>query len=150
MSDFKIPNLKKVIFHTILEVRIDNINYGNHLGHDSLVSLLHEARVRFLRELGYSELDICGSGILINNLVVNYINEAFYSDKLIINIEIGDITRTSMQLIYQAINQKTEQEIARALTTMIFYDYQKSRVVKIPQSFLSSLALNTSGSLMTC
>jgi acyl-CoA thioesterase FadM len=44
-----------------------------------------------------------------------------------------------VQLIYQAINQETKKEIARALTTMIFYDNQKSKVSKIPQKFLSIL-----------
>ena len=29
-------------------VRIADINYGNHLGHDRLVSLLHQARVEAL------------------------------------------------------------------------------------------------------
>src|SRR6185437_3699993 len=104
MQNFKVAAITKVMFHTTLEVRISDINYGNHLGHDLLVSLLHEARVRFLKKLGYdNELNIDGMGMLMTNLVVNYLNEAFYADKLTINIGIGEITRTSVQLIYQAM-----------------------------------------------
>ncbi len=141
MLVFKIPDVTKAAFSTILEVRIDDINYGNHLGHDSIVSLLHEARVRFLKEIGYTELNIEGLGILVTNLVVNYLNEAFYSDKITINIEIGDVTRTSLQLIYQAMIQEKNKEIAKALTTITFYNYQKSKVAKIPQQFFSSIGL---------
>jgi acyl-CoA thioester hydrolase len=148
MQNFKIPSITKIIFHTILEVRISDINYGNHLGHDSFISLLHEARVRFLKELGYTdELNINGLGMLITNLVVNYVNEAFYPDKITINIEIGDVTRTSLQLIYQAVILENNQEIAKALTTMTFYDYQKSKVAKIPQQFLTSIGLNVNSPL---
>lgn len=128
------------MFSTLLEVRIYDINYGNHLGHDSLISLLHEARLRFLKELGYTELDIHGLGTIITNLVVNYVHEAFYSDKIIINIEIINTSGTSLQILYQAKAAETNKEIAKALTTLSFFDYQKRKVAKIPQEFL--LAIN--------
>ena len=41
---------KKFIFSTDIAVRISDINYGGHLGHDSIISLIHEARVRFLKD----------------------------------------------------------------------------------------------------
>lgn len=141
MLTFKIPDVAKSIFSATLEVRIDDINYGNHLGHDSFISLLHEARVRFLKEMGYTELNVAGTGILVTNLVVNYLNEAFYSDTITIDIGIGDITRTRLQLIYQAMLQEQNKIIAKALTTITFFDYQKSKVAKIPQQFLSSIGL---------
>jgi len=37
-------------FSTELDVRIQHINRGNHLGNDSLITFLNEARVRFLPE----------------------------------------------------------------------------------------------------
>jgi YbgC/YbaW family acyl-CoA thioester hydrolase len=142
MHSFKVPAITKSIFNTMLEVRISDINYGNHLGHDAIVSLFHEARMRFLRKFGYeNESNIGGVGVLITNLIVNYINESFYSDKLTIHLEIGEMTRTSLQLLYQAVVVENNKEIARALTTMTFYDYQKSKVTKIPQQFLSSMEL---------
>ena len=141
-ASFKIPEITTAIFHTILEVRISDINYGNHLGHDSLISLLHEARVRFLTSLGFTELSIDGAGILVTSLAVKYISESFYADKIIINIEPGETTRASMDLIYQVVNQDTNKEVARALTTMTFYDYQRSKVCKIPQKFLTILGID--------
>ena len=39
-------------FSTELEVQVGHINYGGHLGNDSMLSLVHEARVRYLRHLG--------------------------------------------------------------------------------------------------
>lgn len=144
MLDFKIPAVKHIVFSTNLDIRIHDINYGNHLGNDSLISLLHEARVRLLKSKQYTELDIDGLGILITSLAVKYLNEAFYSEKLIVNIEIGDFSKTSVELIYQVITQQTEKEIARALTTMTFYDYEKAKVAAIPQEFLRSFGLKNS------
>lgn len=136
MLNYKISPLDHSMFNTILEVRIYDINYGNHLGHDSLVSLFHEARVRFLKNFGYTELNINGFGILVTNLVVNYLDETFYADKIIIDIGIDNISKTSFELIYQATNHASNKIIARALTTITFYDYEKAKIAKIPQEFL--------------
>ncbi len=45
-------------YSTELTVRIQDINYGSHVGNDAFVSLLHEARIRYFNHLGYSETDI--------------------------------------------------------------------------------------------
>lgn len=130
---------KESLFNTLIEVRVTDLNYGNHLGHDSLISFFHEARVRFLNKMGYTELDIEGIGILVTNLIVNYKNEAFYSDNILIHIGLGCVKRTGVELIYHAINQETKKEIATALTTITFYNYKKAKVSRIPQQFLKSI-----------
>lgn len=142
MRNFKITDFPQFVFTTNMGIRISDINYGNHLGHDSLVSFFHEARVRFLKKIGYGELDINGLGILVTNLVVNYVNEAFYSDVITIKIGIGEIKKSSIDLIYQAIIEDTNSEIARAITTVTFYDYKNLKVARIPKIFLSSIKEN--------
>ena len=59
-------------FSTDIPVRISDINYNNHLGHDSVIALIHEARVRFLNTHGFTELDIDGFGLVMIDLVVLY------------------------------------------------------------------------------
>ncbi|HSQ86922.1 MAG TPA: hypothetical protein VLM43_19620 [Desulfobacterales bacterium] len=44
------------IYETTVEVT--DINYGNHLGNDALVGIIHRARVHFLHRLGASENDL--------------------------------------------------------------------------------------------
>jgi acyl-CoA thioesterase FadM len=65
-------------FSTELRVRITDVNYGGHMGNDSLLGLLHEARVQFLAHYGLSELDIGGLwGIIMADSVIVYKSEAF-------------------------------------------------------------------------
>ncbi len=35
-------------------LRITDINYGNHLGNNAIVDIVNEARVRFLKQHGFS------------------------------------------------------------------------------------------------
>jgi Predicted thioesterase len=59
-------------FRTDLTVQARDINYGNHLGHDAAVSLLHEARRRWLAAAGYDEVGHGGAGLIMLELEVHY------------------------------------------------------------------------------
>jgi len=112
-------------------VRISDINYGNHLGNDSLVSIIHEARILWLKSLNYSELNIEGTGLIMSDLAVEYKNESFYGDELTIAIFAGEISPVSFELYYLITNQD-EKLIAKAKTGMVFFDYELKKVTAIP------------------
>lgn len=139
MNKIKFPSPNKHIFSTDLQVRVYDLNYGNHLGNDSLVSLIQEARMRFFKRYNFTELDIGGVGILITNLVVNYKSEAFYGDDIKIDMSIGDISKTGIDFLYILNIKHTGIEIAKALTTATFFDYKKSKVVRVPKIFLEKI-----------
>ena len=44
---------------------IGHINYGRHLDNAQLLSLVSEARLRFFKSMGYTELDVEGVGIVV-------------------------------------------------------------------------------------
>ena len=82
-------------------VRITDINYGNHVGNNAIVEFIHEARVQFLKSHDFTELNAGGIGLIMNELVVEYKNESFYNDQLLVNIFCGEITRVSFELFYE-------------------------------------------------
>lgn len=140
MINFKIPAITKIVFSTTIDVRISDINYGNHLGHDALISILHEARMRLLKQNNYTELNIHGLVVLMKNLYVNYLGEAFYSDDLVINIGVNGFRKTSVDLLYDVSEKNSGKKIATALTTMIFFDYQQRKIAEIPNEFLALIS----------
>lgn len=136
MARVKVIIPKKIIAEIIIPVRITDINYGNHLGNDALVSMLHEARVQWLSKIGYTELNIESTGLIMSDLAVEYKNEAFYGDELNIAIAIGEIGGVSFELYYHISNQH-HKEIAKAKTGMVCYDYTAKKVAAIPARFLA-------------
>ena len=46
-----------------IPVRITDVNYGNHVGNDSMVSIIHEARMQFLKKYGFSEMNAGGTAL---------------------------------------------------------------------------------------
>lgn len=136
MSRVKLNLSEKFIFSTTIDIRISDINYGGHLGNDSILSLIHEARVRFLNQNGFSEKDIGGAGIIMTDSVIEYLSEGFYGDKINIEIAVDEITRTGSDFHYKLTNVDAKKIIAKAKTGIVFYDYEKKKVVRTPKIFI--------------
>lgn len=141
MARIKISIPQNQIATVKIPVRITDINYGNHLGNDSLVSIVHEARVQWLKSNQYSELEIEGVGLIMSDLAVEYLNESFYGDELQINIAATEITKVSFELYYtvKAIRNENTILIAKAKTGMVCYDYGNKKVAAVPEKLVSIL-----------
>lgn len=124
-------------FATEIPVRISDINYGGHLGNDSLLSILHESRVRFFRSLGFSEKDVGGVGIIMADAVIVYRSESFHGDLLRVEIAIADLQNAGCDILYRVTNATTDKEVARAKTGIVFFDYSAKKVSPIPATFRS-------------
>ena len=135
MARIKIEIPNKFIFRTELPIRITDINYGRHLGNDSLLSLIHEARVRFLNHLGYSESNVEGSGIIMIDAGVQYKSEGFYGDELLVEVAVNDFSGIGCDFIYRVTNKNTLKEIALAKTGIVFFNYEKRKTAPVPELF---------------
>lgn len=56
MARLKLILPESFLFSTTIAVRITDLNYGNHLANDKVLSILHEARMQFFQHYGYSEV----------------------------------------------------------------------------------------------
>ena len=135
MPRIKIVLPNKFIFRTEIQIRITDLNYGGHLGNDSLLSIIHEARVRFLQYLGYSESNVEGNGIIMIDAGVQYKSEGFYGDELLIEIAVNDFTEIGCDFVYRLTNKNSKKEIAVAKTGIVFFNYEKRKTAPVPPEF---------------
>ena len=140
------PRLKLVlppnnIAQVHIPVRISDINYGNHVGNDAFVSIIHEARVQWLNQHQFTELNAAGIGLIMSELLIEFKQESFYGDQLIVQLFCGEITSVSFELFYQISTKRTEKSItiAHAKTGMVCFDYEKKKVAEIPEKLLNIL-----------
>lgn len=135
MARIKIGLPDKFIFKTEIPIRITDINYGGHLGNDSLLSIIHEARVRFLKHLDYLESDVEGNGIIMIDAGVQYKSEGFYGDEFVIEVAVNDFTGIGCDFVYRITNKNTLKEIALAKTGIVFFNYAKRKTAPVPIEF---------------
>ena len=140
MTRIKIDLPVRFEFSTEMPVRIENINYGGHLGNDSLLSLVHEARLRFLIANGFSEADIAGVGIIMVDTAIIYKSEGFHGDVLKFEVAVGNIEKAGCDFFFRITNSATGKDIARAKTGVVFFDYSTRKVVPTPSEFSKKFA----------
>ncbi len=131
----ELPEPQQFIFSTAITPRISDINYANHLGHDHLITLLHEVRLQFLAHHGFSETDIDGSSIIMSDLAITYKTEVIYGESLSVDIALLNPSRAGCDFFYLVKKGEGQQEVARAKTGIVFFDYKKKKVTRIPPAF---------------
>jgi len=139
MARIKIEIPEKFIFQTEIPIRITDINYGGHLGNDSLLSIVHESRVKFLAHLNYSEANVEGVGIIMIDAGIQYKSEGFYGDNLLIEISVQDFSGIGCDFIYKISNRESKKEIALAKTGIVFFDYDKRKTAPVPSAFRTKI-----------
>ena len=123
-------------FTTSIKVRVSDINYGNHLGNDRVLAMAHEARIRYLNNFGFTELDVDGVGIIMNDAAVMYFAESFLGDELNIYVTTSDFVRFGCDFLYKFENKTNKKEIARVKTGIVFFDYENRKMAPVPQKFI--------------
>jgi len=135
----QLPDL--FIYETDMVVRVSDLNYGNHVGNDSILTLMQEARTLFYRNRGFeSEVKLEGSiGQIVADAAIVYKSESFLGDTLRIQIAVGEHHKYGFDLFYRITQRKTGKEVAIGKTGIVCFDYDKRKMISIPASVFAKL-----------
>src|SRR3954463_6622090 len=101
MSRIRIQLPEIFSFSTTILIRITDLNYGGHVGNDIVLSLIHEARVQFLRSFGYGEMSFEGIGMIMIDAGIEFKSELFYGDEVKAFVAAADFTRVGFNFYYK-------------------------------------------------
>jgi 4-hydroxybenzoyl-CoA thioesterase len=127
-------------FSTEIALYQSHLNYAGHLDNALLLTLVSEARVRFFKSLGYTELDVEGVGILVSDAALQYRSEAFHGEVMVLRMGATDLSRKGFDVVWSMNDRATQREVARGKTGIVFFDYEARKVVLMPTAFRDKLA----------
>lgn len=139
------PRIKIIVpetfpFSTNIPVRITDLNYGNHVGNDSILTLIHEARMQFLKHYHLSELDFAGVDLIMGDVAIEFKSELFYGDSLKVYVAANDFSAVGFDVVYKLVKNEDEALVAIAKTGMVCFDYERRKVVKVPAAAREALS----------
>jgi len=140
MSRIEIAFPDRSVFQTDIPVRITDLNYAGHVGHDRVLSMTHEARARLLALHGWTELDIEGVGIAVADVAAVYRAESRYGMVISVQVAVAELRTRACDMYYRLIDQKTGSPIADVKTGLVFFDYRTKRVSRMPELFRQAFA----------
>ena len=128
-------------FQCEIPVRITDLNYGGHVGNDTVLTIIHEARMQFLANAGYTEMKFGGAGMIMADVAIEFKNELFYGDTVIVSVAAGEFSRIGFDLFYKLEKKSGNSllRVASAKTGMICYDYDRKKIVSVPPSVIKQL-----------
>jgi acyl-CoA thioester hydrolase len=139
MARIKIALPQNFSFTVSIPVRITDVNYGGHVGNDTILSLVHEARMQYLKQLGYTEMQFAGVGLIMADAGIEFKNQLYYEDVVLVSIVCTDYSKVSFDLYYKlekvVRNDSNSKKIlvAAAKTAMVCFDYTNKKIVAIPE-----------------
>jgi acyl-CoA thioesterase FadM len=119
-----------------------DINYGGHMGVDSLVSTIGTARANIFKSAGLSEINLGDdrTGIIMTDLVVNLKAEGFMFDNFEVYTHIGELTKNGFRFFHR-IN-RGDSIVALVETGFLAYDYAARKATSVPESFIHTFRLS--------
>lgn len=141
MPRVKLTMPEQFSFTTDIPIRITDLNYGGHVGNDAVLSLLHEARVQFLRSHGYDELSLAGVGLIMADVTIEFRNELFYGDTLRASVAPTEFSRVGFDLYYKLEKRNGDKwiPVSYARTGMVCYDYSAKKIAAVPKEVINKL-----------
>lgn len=135
MARVQIDLPQRFIFSTEIPLYISHINYGGHLDNALLLTVVSEARVRFFKFLGYTELDVEGISIIMADAALQYRSEAFHGEVMVVEMTPADFHAKGCDLVWRMSEKTTGREVARGKAGMLFFDYEQRKVQPMPEGF---------------
>lgn len=141
MNRIKIALPKTFSFSTLLTIRVTDLNYGGHVGNDSFLSLIQEARQQFLLSHGYEELSIAGVGLIMADVAIEFKKELNYGDLVKISVSAADFDKLGFDLLYhlELVNGTETLTAGKAKTGMLCFDYKAGKKVAVPEEVVKKL-----------
>lgn len=118
-------------------VTIGDINYGGHLGNDRSLLIFHDARLRFLKSLGFSEKDIGeGKSVIMVEANVRFLKEIFVHDRLETRVWLTETEGPRLPFQYEVKRKGDGKTVLTGSTLLLSFDYGTRKIVRVPSIFL--------------
>jgi len=129
-------------FSTTIQIRITDLNYGGHVGNDSFLSLIHEARQQFFNFFGYAELKIENTSLIMTDALLEFKKELNYGDEVKISVVAGGFDKFGFDIFYklEIVNNGVPVLAGKAKTGMICYNYKSKKIMPLPEKAVAVLA----------
>ena len=142
MERIKINLPEQFSFSIKLPIRITDLNYGGHVGNDAFLSIIHEARIQFLQQFGYSEMNVAGVGLIMADVAIEYKKELTYGDIVTISVAATGFDKLGFDIFYK-LEVESEGKIilaGKAKTGMMCFDYTQKKRTSVPAEAIQKMS----------
>jgi len=118
-------------FSIRLDVRFRDCDSQGHVNNAVFFTYLEQCRLLFWRHMTGGAPNP-HARVIVARAECDYRAPAHFGEQLEVRLNVGDIGRSSFQLLYEIVNIASGARLAEAKTVMVTYDYDAGKSVPIP------------------
>jgi acyl-CoA thioester hydrolase len=123
---------------TTVNIRFCETDALGHVSNTSYFIYLEEARIRMFEELGCGS-DLKGWRFILASTKCDFINQAFFGQRLKIETNVSKIGNKSFQLVHRILDEKTGTLIALGEATTVYFNFETQKSEPIPDDLRKQL-----------
>ncbi|KYD31338.1 acyl-CoA thioesterase [Parageobacillus toebii] len=123
---------------TTVNIRFCETDALGHVSNTSYFIYLEEARIRMFEELGYGS-DIKEWRFILASTKCDFVNQAFFGQRLKIETNVSKIGNKSFQLVHRILDEKTGTLIALGESTVVYFNFETQKSEPIPDDLRKQL-----------
>jgi len=139
MPAVKLKEYSNYTFTYNTGIGINELNYRGIPGASELTDIVNDARIHLLSQLGMDELNPGNgkSGIVVKDIVINFLSEASWGDKITVCSAIDCIYKNRFRIFHRISSE--QKKIALVETGIVSVNRIEKRKIPVPQEFILSL-----------
>jgi acyl-CoA thioester hydrolase len=131
------------IFSTDIQVQKSDVNMGDHLAAEQVLRMANEVQRSYVKLLGYKDsVNLENGGLIMAYSELAFLAEALSGDQLRFDLAIRNMGNKSFDYVHRVTNLSQGGEVARALNTMVFFNYSVRKVGSLPETLKNRLLGN--------
>jgi acyl-CoA thioester hydrolase len=120
-----------------IEVRFRDCDAMGHVNNAVYLTYLEQARFAYWqRVVGQAGMP---RNVILARVECDYRAPATMGDRLIVQMRIAAVGRSSFTVEYEIVNARTRAQVATARSVQVMYDYETGRSVPIPDDIRARL-----------
>lgn len=141
MERVKIALPETFSFSCKIKIRITDLNYGGHVGNERFLSIAHEARVQYLSVCGYTETDVEGKSLIMNDAAIEFTSELLYGYEVEVFVKAVNFHKYGFDIFYKIEFKKGEEIItaAKIKTGLLYFDYANRKLSKMDDHTIKTI-----------
>jgi acyl-CoA thioester hydrolase len=127
-------------FYIPLEIRYADLDPQGHVNNAHYLTYIEQGRIAYITHLGlWDGKTFSQVGIILANAQVTFLSPIYLGQPLQIGVRVSRLGSKSLDMEYVIEDSQTNQELAKAATVLVAYNYYTSQTISIPDSWRSRI-----------
>ena len=126
-------------FHPI-EIRYADIDAQRHVNNAKYFTYLESARSMYVQHLGlWDGRDFDNIGIILVETTCTFLSPISFGQRIQVGVRTIRLGNKSMEMEHSYQDVESRQELAKARSVIVAYDYHESKSIIVPQSWRDAI-----------